>query len=153
MRKKTVAILSSIALFGVVSLAVANNRSEEMNAGSETTELAAAAESATEEATSADAELVGSIAGGAMDKAVENGLASERLKNDVQESKIIEKAYQAFRDSGCDPAAAVDKAAEVAVEQGWVRSKSDAKRQLRNAIEKARKDESLINKIYKTLGI
>ena len=152
MRKKTVAILSSIALFGVVSLAVANNRSEEMNAGSETTELAAA-ESATEEATSADAELVGSIAGGAMDKAVESGLASERLKNDVQESKIIEKAYQAFRDSGCDPAAAVDKAAEVAVEQGWARSKSDAKRQLRNAIEKARKDESLINKIYKTLGI
>lgn len=152
MRKKTVAILSSIALFGVVSLAVANNRSEEMNAGSETTELAAA-ESATEEATSADAELVGSIAGGAMDKAVESGLASERLKNDVQESKIIEKAYQAFRDSGCDPAAAVDKAAEVAVEQGWARSKSDAKRQFRNAIEKARKDESLINKIYKTLGI
>lgn len=151
MRKKTVAILSSIALFGVVSLAVANNRSEEMNAESEATEFAAESE-ATEE-TSAEAELVGSIANGAMDKAVENGLASEKLKSSVQDSKIIEKAYQAFRDNNYDPAAAVDKAAEVAVEQGWAKSKSDAKRQLRGAIEKARKDETLINKIYNALGI
>lgn len=149
MRKKTVSILGSLALFGVVSLAVANNTRGTQEAEDLAVEQALSAA----DETSAEAELVGGIASGIMDKAIEKGYGTERDKNAVTNSKIIEKTFQAFLDNDYDPTAAVDKAAEVAVEQGWARSKSDAKRKLRKGIENARKDESLINKIYDVLGI
>lgn len=149
MRKKTVSILGSLALFGVVSLAVANNTRGTQEAEDLAVEQALSAA----DETSAEAELVGGIASGIMDKAIEKGYGTERDKNAVTNSKIIEKTFQAFLDNDYDPAAAVDKAAEVAVEQGWARSKSDAKRKLRKGIENARKDESLINKVYDVLGI
>ena len=149
MRKKTVSILGSLALFGVVSLAVANNTRGTQEAEDLAVEQALSAA----DETSAEAELVGGIASGIMDKAIEKGYGTERDKNAVTNSKIIEKTFQAFLDNDYDPAAAVDKAAEVAVEHGWARSKSDAKRKLRKGIENARKDESLINKVYDVLGI
>lgn len=149
MRKKTVSILGSLALFGVVSLAVANNT----RGTQEAEDLAVEQTLSAADETSAEAELVGGIASGIMDKAIEKGYGTERDKNAVTNSKIIEKTFQAFLDNDYDPAAAVDKAAEVAVEQGWARSKSDAKRKLRKGIENARKDESLINKVYDVLGI
>lgn len=147
--KKTSLILGSMALFGVVSLAVANNTRGEQDAQGVTVEQTISAE----EEMSVEAELVGGIASGVMDKAVDNGYGTQKQKSIVENSKIIEKSYQAFRDNNYDPAAAVDKAAEVAVEQGWAKSKSDAKRQLRREIEKVRKNESLINKVYKVLGL
>lgn len=147
--KKTSLILGSMALFGVVSLAVANNTRGEQDAQGVTVEQTISAE----EEMSVEAELVGGIASGVMDKAVDNGYGTHKQKSIVENSKIIEKSYQAFRDNNYDPAAAVDKAAEVAVEQGWAKSKSDAKRQLRREIEKVRKNESLINKVYKVLGL
>ena len=150
MRKKTKAIVCGAALFGVVSLAVANNtRSTEAVEG-ETEELAV---SATEESTSAEAAAMGSVANGILVTAKEKGYVSDRDFNNIERSKIIEKTFQALVDNDYDPAAAVDKAAEVAVEQGWARSKDGAKRALRNEIEKARKNESLINKFYRALGI
>lgn len=149
MRKKTKAIVCGAALFGVVSLAVANNT----RGNQEAEELAVEQTLSAADGTSAEAELVGGIASGIMDKAIEKGYGTERDKNAVTNSKIIEKTFQAFLDSDYDPAAAVDKAAEVAVEQGWAKSKSDAKRKLRKEIEKARKNESLINKFYDILGI
>lgn len=147
--KKTSLILGSMALFGVVSLAVANNTRGEQDAQGVTVEQTISAE----EEMSVEAELVGGIASGVMDKAVDNGYGTQKQKSIVENSKIIEKSYQAFRDNNYDPAAAVDKAAEVAVEQGWAKSKSDAKRQLRREIEKVRKNESLINRVYKVLGL
>lgn len=155
--KKTVTILGSVALFGVVSLAIANNTPKAQETQDPATEQAFSAEdnalSAEDNALSAEAEIVGSIANGVMDNVVDKGYAPSKQKAAVANSKIIEKAFQAFVDNNYDPAEAVDKAAEVAVEQGWVKSKADAKRQLRRTIEKARKDESLINKFYKALGI
>lgn len=147
--KKTSLILGSMALFGVVSLAVANNTRGEQDAQGVTVEQTISAE----EEMSVEAELVGGIASGVMDKAVDNGYGTQKQKSIVENSKIIEKSYQAFRDNNYDPAAAVDKAAEVAVEQGWAKSKSDAKKQLRREIEKVRKNESLVNKVYKVLGL
>lgn len=147
--KKTSLILGSMALFGVVSLAVANNTRSEQDAQGVTVKQTISAE----EEMSVEAELVGGIASGVMDKAVDNGYGTQKQKSIVENSKIIEKSYQAFRDNNYDPAAAVDKAAEVAVEQGWAKSKSDAKKQLRREIEKVRKNESLINKVYKVLGL
>lgn len=147
--KKTSLILGSMALFGVVSLAVANNTRSEQDAQGVTVEQTISAE----EEMSVEAELVGGIASGVMDKAVDNGYGTQKQKSIVENSKIIEKSYQAFRDNNYDPAAAVDKAAEVAVEQGWAKSKSDAKKQLRREIEKVRKNESLINRVYKVLGL
>lgn len=147
--KKTSLILGSMALFGVVSLAVANNTCGEQDAQGVTVEQTISAE----EEMSVEAELVGGIASGVMDKAVDNGYGTQKQKSIVENSKIIEKSYQAFRDNNYDPAAAVDKAAEVAVEQGWAKSKSDAKKQLRREIEKVRKNESLINRVYKVLGL
>ncbi|MCQ2255669.1 MAG: hypothetical protein MJZ29_09235 [Bacteroidaceae bacterium] len=147
--KKTSLILGSMALFGVVSLAVANNTRSEQDAQGVTVEQTISAE----EEMSVEAELVGGIASGVMDKAVDNGYGTQKQKSIVENSKIIEKSYQAFRDNNYDPAAAVDKAAEVAVEQGWAKSKSDAKKQLRREIEKVRKNESLVNRVYKVLGL
>ncbi len=138
-----------MALFGVVSLAVANNTRSEQDAQGVTVEQTISAE----EEMSVEAELVGGIASGVMDKAVDNGYGTQKQKSIVENSKIIEKSYQAFRDNNYDPAAAVDKAAEVAVEQGWAKSKSDAKKQLRREIEKVRKNESLVNRVYKVLGL
>lgn len=146
MRKRTKAIVG-LALFGVVSLAVANNtRSTDAEMDEMTVSVA-------EETLSADAVLMGGIGSAVLDKAQDNGVVSERQKQNIEKSKIIEKTFQALVDNNYDPAAAVDKAAEIAVEQGWCRSKAGAKRALRNEIEKARKNESLINKFYKALGI
>lgn len=150
MRKKTKAIVCGAALFGVVSLAVANNTRSTEAVESETEELAV---SATEETTSADAAVMGSVANGILETAKEKGYVSDRDFNKIEKSKIIEKTFQALVDNDYDPAAAVDKAAEIAVEQGWARSKASAKRALRNEIEKARKNENLINKFYRALGI
>lgn len=150
MRKKTKAIVCGAALFGVVSLAVANNTRSTEAVESETTELAV---SEAEVSTSAEAAAMGSVANGILVTAKEKGYVSDRDFNNIERSKIIEKTFQALVDNDYDPAAAVDKAAEVAVEQGWARSKDGAKRALRNEIEKARKNESLINKFYRALGI
>lgn len=150
MRKKTKAIVCGAALFGVVSLAVANNTPSTEAVESETEELAV---SAAEESTSADAAVMGSVANGILETAKEKGYVSDRDFNKIEKSRIIEMTFQALVDNDYDPAAAVDKAAEIAVEQGWARSKAGAKRALRNEIEKARKNESLINKFYRALGI
>jgi len=47
----------------------------------------------------------------------------------------------------------VDKAAEISVQKGYLKSKDSAKRALRQAFEKARKDQNLIEKAYRMLGI
>ena len=156
MRKQTKAIVCGAALFGVVSLAVANNTRSTEAVESEATELAVteAEESTSAEATtSSEATAMGSVANGILETAKEKGYVSDRNLDKIEKSKIIEKTFQAFLDNDYDPAAAVDRAAEVAVEQGWARSKDGAKRALRNEIEKARKNESLINKFYRALGI
>ncbi|MCQ2245000.1 MAG: hypothetical protein MJZ32_12180 [Bacteroidaceae bacterium] len=150
MRKQTKAIVCGAALFGVVSLAVANNTRSTEAVESEATELAV---TEAEESTSAEATAMGSVANGILETAKEKGYVSDRNLDKIEKSKIIEKTFQAFLDNDYDPAAAVDKAAEVAVEQGWARSKEGAKKALRNEIEKARKNENLINKLYRALGI
>lgn len=150
MRKKTKAIVCGAALFGVVSLAVANNTRSTEAVGGETEDLAV---SAAEESASAEATVMGSVANGILETAKEKGYVSDRDFNKIEKSKIIEKTFQALVDNDYDPSAAVDKAAEIAVEQGWARSKAGAKRALRTQIERARKNESLINKLYRALGI
>jgi len=148
--KRTALILGSMALFGVVSLAIANNAPSTNGTQEELTEQTLSEQN---ETFSAETELVSGMADRALDKAVEEGVATQSQKDLVKNSKIIEKTFQALVDNDFEPAAAVDKAAEVAVEQGWARDKASAKSQLRNEIEKARKNESLINKFYNILGI
>lgn len=89
----------------------------------------------------------------ALDRAVSEGAMTERQKTRFLDSGILEEATQTLLATNFDVAAAVDKAAEKAVEKGYFKSKKQAKRVLRQSIERARKSESFWQKMYRAMGI
>lgn len=88
-----------------------------------------------------------------LDKAVREGVISERQKSRFLESGIIEETAQTLISTDFNVAAAVDKATEKAVEKGYFKSKKQAKRTLRQTVEQARKSEDLWQKVYRMMGI
>lgn len=88
-----------------------------------------------------------------LDKAVREGVISERQKSRFLESGIIEETAQTLVSTDFDVAAAVDKGTEKAVEKGYFKSKKQAKHALRQTMEQARKSEDLWQKVYRMMGI
>lgn len=89
----------------------------------------------------------------ALERAVGEGVVTERQKMRFLESGILEEATQTLFSTNFDVAAAVDKAAEKAVEKGYFKSKKQAKRVMRQSIEQARKSESFWQRLYRLMGI
>lgn len=88
----------------------------------------------------------------ALERAVGEGVVTERQKTRFLESGILEEATQTLFSTNFD-VAAVDKAAEKAVEKGYFKSKKQAKRVMRQSIEQARKSESFWQRLYRLMGI
>ena len=86
-------------------------------------------------------------------QAVNSGYGTTADKDKFLESGIVEEVTATLIDTNFDLAKTVDKAAEITVREGWFKDKSAAKKALRQACEKARKDESLVHKAYRILGI
>lgn len=81
------------------------------------------------------------------------GLITEKEAVALMETQAIQQCVDAFVANGYEPSAAVDKLAEITVEQGYFKNKEAAKRVLKNYAEKARKTESLWTKLYDYLGL
>lgn len=88
-----------------------------------------------------------------LNKAVREGVITEKEKQRFLQSGIIEEATQTLIDTNFNVAVAVDKAADKAVREGYFRDKQQAKRTLRQAIEQARKSKGFWQKLYNALGI
>lgn len=88
-----------------------------------------------------------------LNKAVREGVITEKEKQRFLQSGIIEEATQTLIDTNFNVAVAVDKAADKAVREGYFRDKQQAKRTLRQAIEQARKSKGFWRKLYNALGI
>ena len=101
----------------------------------------------------AETPVVTKVAPALMDKAVELGYGTTAQKQSIQNSRIIETMANEFLSNGFDAAKAVDKGAEVAVREGWFKSKESAKKHLKNVIETERKKSSTWNTLYDILGI
>ena len=86
-------------------------------------------------------------------QAVNSGYGTNLEKDKILESGIVEEVTRTLIDTNFDVAKAVDKAADVAVREGWFRNKAAAKKALRQACEYARKNESIVLKVYRILGI
>lgn len=89
----------------------------------------------------------------ALNRAVSEGLITSSEEERFLRSGILEEATNTLIATHFDVAAAVDKAAERAVEEGYFKNKKQAKRTLRQAIEKVRKSESFWEKAYRMMGI
>lgn len=82
-----------------------------------------------------------------------SGIISDKEAATLVESEAMQQCVDAFVESGYDPSAAVDKLAEISVQKGYFKNKADAKKAFKNAAEKARKSETLWDKVYGMLGL
>lgn len=92
----------------------------------------------------------------AIDKAQSDGniTPQERKQIDsVLATGIVDDVLDAWTRSGYKISAAVDKAAEISVREGWFKDKQTAKRYFRQSIEQARKDGALFARIYQIMGV
>lgn len=89
----------------------------------------------------------------AIEAAKSYGVITEKEAASLAETQAVQQCVDAFVASGFEPAAAVDKLAEIAVEQGYASNKQAAKRAMKRTVEKARTKESLWSKLYDILGL
>lgn len=85
--------------------------------------------------------------------AVDNHFISASEAQILKDNNAIKQCADAFFSNGCDPAAAVDKLAEIAVSSGKFKTKAEAKAAMKKTSEAARKKESNWTKLYKMLGL
>lgn len=79
------------------------------------------------------------------------GCISEAEYDKLSNVNATERCLEALQSDGLQ--GAVDEAATIAVEQGYAKSKADAKRIMKAEAEKVRKNDSLCQKIYDLLGL
>jgi len=85
--------------------------------------------------------------------AVDQKLITETERKQLVESGIVDVACETFFRTKGDVKATVNAVADRLVEQGYFSSRSEAKRVAKTMIERARKDEALVKKMYSILGI
>lgn len=88
-----------------------------------------------------------------LDKAVNEGAITSGEEQRFLQSGILEEATNTLMSTHFDVAAAVDKASEKAVEEGYFKNKQQAKHALRQTIEYVRSSESFWQKAYLMMGI
>ena len=71
----------------------------------------------------------------------------------VRDKDAIQRAVNAFVLNGYEPSAAVDELAKIAVESGKFKTEKAAKAAMKRAIEKARRNESNWQALYKICGL
>lgn len=97
--------------------------------------------------------VVNAVANRTIQNLVEEGYCSQEAADNVIASKIIDESYKAFVENDYDPSKALDRAAEIAVEQGWYSSTTAAKKSFKKQLELARKNDQLVGLVYQTLGL
>ena len=88
-----------------------------------------------------------------IDTAVSHHFISESDAKAIRETDCMQRAVNAFVSSGYEPSAAVDEVAKCAVESGKFKTEKAAKAAMKRAIEKARRNESNWQALYKICGL
>lgn len=79
---------------------------------------------------------------------IDSSVAQSLLKTDA-----IQQCFDAFTQNGYKPSAAVNRLAEISVEEGYYPNTASAKRVIKANLEACRKDNGLWHKLYSLLGL
>ncbi len=85
--------------------------------------------------------------------AIDNNLVTREEADILTGTDAIQQCVDALMGSGCDPKAAVDRLAEIAVASGKASDKAQAKARMKAAAEEMRKDGSMWQALYDLLGL
>jgi len=96
---------------------------------------------------------IGTLVNYSLNQAVSQNVISESERQQLIDSGIIDAAYDTFMNTHGDAKATVNAVADKLVEKGYFSSRSEAKKEAKRLVERARKDDSLAAKIYRYLGI
>jgi len=96
---------------------------------------------------------IGQLVDLSLDQAVSQRVISEKERQQLLESGVIDVAYETFVQTKGDAKATVDAVADRLVEKGYFSSRAAAKKEAKRLAEKARKNGSLAQKVYRYLGL
>jgi len=96
---------------------------------------------------------VGELVDYSLNRAVNQKVISESERQQLEESGIIDVAYETFTSTKGDAKATVNAVADKLVEKGYFSSRAAAKKEAKRMAEKARKNDKLAKQLYQYLGL
>lgn len=94
-----------------------------------------------------------SVAGMVLDRAVKENVISRKLRQQIVDSEAIDVACQTFVSTKGDAKATVDAVADQLVKKGYFKNRSQAKAYAKRALERARKSDTVAQKVYRYFGL